>query len=91
MSDYIEVPLYPDPLSLSSAFLTETLVDVSRRPPHMEAADIGIEDLNPPAVALPRSPTSKPIFSFPSVIPGMNVGEWQSRVSSTLMVMPSTP
>ena len=46
-------------------------------------------ELNSLAKAAPCLPTLKLIFSFPSAIPGMNVGEWESWVHSILMVMPN--
>jgi hypothetical protein len=55
----------------------------------MEDTDVGAVEWNPPAVVAPCSPTLKLLFSFPSVIPGMNVGRWEPWVSSTLMAMPN--
>ena len=43
--------LSPLPLALSSAFLTETQVNVSSRSPHMEVADTGAAEWNPPVIA----------------------------------------
>lgn len=76
----------PSPLSpaLSSAFLIEMQGNVYRRSAHMEVADIGATELNPPAAVAPSSPTLKLISSFPSVIHQLNIGEHESWVDSTL-------
>lgn len=77
--------LIPSPLSPapSSACLMAAPVTAPRRPPYMAVAVVGNVEWNPP-VMTPCSPTLKLIFNFPSSIPGMNNGEWELWVSSTL-------
>ena len=55
----------------------------------MEVADIGAAEWNPPIVAALCSPNLTLIFSSPSAIHGMNVGEPESWVNFTPMAIPS--
>lgn len=80
----IPSPLHP---ALFSAFLTETQVNVSRRSPHTAVADTGATEQNPPIMAAQCSPTLKLIFSFSSVIHGMNVGRPEPWVNFTPMAI----
>ena len=53
----------------------------------MGGANIGAAEWNPPPMEAPCLPTLKLIFSFPSAIPGMNVGKLESWVNFTLMTV----